>query len=54
MTEPTPQDDTYTLAQFAAMARTMRQVYIALTKEGFTPAEALDICKALLPRTGAP
>jgi len=35
------------LERFAILAKLLRAKYLALIKEGFTPAEALELCKAL-------
>lgn len=45
-----PDDQSFSQAQISAAARSMRELYVALTKEGFTPEQALELVKAILPR----
>lgn len=42
------EEPTYTEAAVEAGARAVRQLYIALTKEGFTAAQAMDLVRSVL------
>lgn len=43
------EDQRYQDANIKAAARAMRQVFVALTREGFTEEQALQIVKSMLP-----
>jgi hypothetical protein len=51
MTEP--EGPKYADASLAASARVMREVFVALTREGFTAAQALELVKAMLPKASS-
>lgn len=45
-------DENYNEAAVRAGARAMRTLYVVLIAEGFTTQEALELVKAMLPKTG--